>query len=316
MLRAENLTKRYGDHTAVENVSFLMEPGKTCGLIGPNGAGKSTTIRMILGIIEPDEGTIEGAGTDPNRIGYLPEERGLYRKEKLNEVLLYLAALKGCPKTVAQPRIDQWLERFGLTEWKQKKIDTLSKGMAQKAQFISTIIHDPDVVILDEPFSGLDPVSADELLAVIRELKAAGKLVLFSTHVMEQAEKVCDHVIMLNKGKKILDGDLRAIRKERGEHTVTVSFADTKETPSDNGETGPSGDAAFLANLPSVASARDEGTGFLVTLAPNATSDDLLSALAGKRSVTHFAVNEPSLHAIFVELAGNGSNTTAREDAK
>ncbi len=314
MLQAEHLTKRFGNHTAVKDASFSMERGKIYGLIGPNGAGKSTTIRMLLGVIEPDSGTITGAGTNPDRIGYLPEERGLYRKQKLNDVLLYLAALKGCPKSVAQPRIDRWLERFGLAEWKTKKIDSLSKGMAQKAQFIGTILHDPDVVILDEPFSGLDPLSADELLAVIREFKTEGKLVLFSTHVMEQAEKACDHVIMLNGGIKMLDGDLRAIRRARGTHTVSVSFGDcgAPETGADEHALPDGG--KFLEGLSSVESVRNDGDGFLVTLAPRSTPDDLFSALAGKRSVTHFAVNEPSLHAIFVELAGTGVSGREREE--
>lgn len=300
MLRVANVSKTYGDFTAVSSLSFSADRGKIFGLIGPNGAGKSTTIRMIMNILVPDSGSIELDGKafaeeDRNRIGYLPEERGLYKKQKLNEVLLYLAALKGCPSSVAQGRIDSWLARFDLLEWKNKKIDTLSKGMSQKIQFISTIIHDPDVLFLDEPFSGLDPVSADELLAIIRELKDQGKLVLFSTHVMEQAEKVCDHIIMLNKGKKILDGDLREIRKAHGLNRVALSFADDGV------------DASFLESLETVGSVHQERRDFLVTLGPGAESDSLFAALAGKTRVRSFIVNEPSLHEIFVSLVQEGS---------
>lgn len=295
MLRVTDVSKTYGEFTAVSDLSFTASRGKIFGLIGPNGAGKSTTIRMIMNILVPDSGSIELDGRafaeeDRNRIGYLPEERGLYKKQKLNEVLLYLAALKGCPASVAQGRIDSWLARFDLLEWKNKKINALSKGMSQKIQFISTIVHDPDVLFLDEPFSGLDPVSADELLVIIRELKDQGKLVLFSTHVMEQAEKVCDHIIMLNKGKKILDGDIREIQKAHGLNRVALSFADDTVG------------ASFLESLETVGSVQQEGRGFLVTLAPGAESDSLFASLAGKTRVRSFVVNEPSLHEIFVNL--------------
>jgi len=293
-----DLKKVYGAKAAVDGLNLVVPRGSFFGLLGPNGAGKSTTIRMIMNILAPDSGTIELDGrplgaADRERIGYLPEERGLYRKQKVNDVLLYLAALKGCPARVAQGRIDHWLERFDLMEWKFKKVDTLSKGMSQKVQFISTVAHDPDLVFLDEPFSGLDPVSADELLGFVREMKAAGKLVLFSTHVMEQAEKVCDRIVMLNKGATILDGDLREIRHAYGENSVTVSLSGR-----------PEGAAAYLASLPSVAAVRDEGLSQVVTLAPGSTSDDLFQALSGNAHVASFAVNEPSLHSIFVKLAG------------
>jgi len=298
MLQVSHVTKKYGSFTAVDDLSFSATPGKIYGLIGPNGAGKSTTIRMIMNILSPDSGSIELDGKrfsseDSNRIGYLPEERGLYKKQKLNEVLLYLAALKGCPSRVAQVQIDYWLARFDILERKDKKVDALSKGMAQKAQFTAAIIHDPDVVFLDEPFSGLDPVSADELLAIVRELKDKGKLILFSTHVMEQAEKVCDHIIMLNGGKKILDGDLVEIRKRHGKNTVSVRFA------SDSAAASP---AQFLSSLPMVDSVNEYGLSYSVTLAKGFASDSLFDALAGKARVEFFAVNEPSLHSVFVDI--------------
>ena len=295
MLRVTGVSKKYGDFMAVSGLSFSADKGKIYGLIGPNGAGKSTTIRMIMNILIPDSGTIELDGKafaeeDRNRIGYLPEERGLYKKQKLIDVLLYLAALKGCPAPKARERIDYWLKRFDLLEWKNKKLDTLSKGMSQKIQFISTVIHDPDVLFLDEPFSGLDPVSADELLAIIRELKELGKLVLFSTHVMEQAEKVCDHIIMLDKGQKILDGDIHTIRKTHGQNTVLLSFSNDTT------------DAAFLESLEMVATVKRDGHAFQITLMQGANPDSLFSALAGKTSVRSFVVNEPTLHMIFVSL--------------
>lgn len=305
MLNVRDVTKRYGDVTAVESLSFSVIPGKIYGLIGPNGAGKSTSIRMIMNILAPDSGSIEFDGKpfaeeDRNRIGYLPEERGLYKKQTLNETLLYLAALKGCPSSVAQGRVDTWLERFGLAEWKTKKLDSLSKGMSQKAQFIATVLHEPDLIFLDEPFSGLDPVSADELLAIIRELKASGKLVLFSTHVMEQAEKVCDHIIMLDRGKKLLDGDLREIKRSRGSNSVSVSFAD-----------GTAGGRDLLSSMPAVAAVEpvdgaESGSSFVATLARGSSADDVFASLAGKASVRSFAVSEPSLHSIFVSLARGG----------
>jgi ABC-2 type transport system ATP-binding protein len=304
MLNVRNVTKRYGDVTAVDSLSFSVSPGKIYGLIGPNGAGKSTSIRMIMNILAPDTGSIELEGKpfadeDRNRIGYLPEERGLYKKQTLIETLLYLAALKGCPSSVAQGRVDPWLERFGLSEYKNKKLDSLSKGMSQKAQFIATVLHEPDLVFLDEPFSGLDPVSADELLGIIRELKDSGKLVLFSTHVMEQAEKVCDHIIMLDRGKKILDGDLREIKRSRGTNSVSVVFAD-----------GTVGGREILEAIPAAAEVVVDGDAksdsFTVALAKDFVADDVFVALAGKASVRSFAVNEPSLHSIFVSLARGG----------
>lgn len=311
MLKVSNVSKKYGDFVAVDSLSFAAERGKIYGLIGPNGAGKSTTIRMIMGILAPDSGLIELDGKpfaeeDRNRIGYLPEERGLYKKQKLNDVLLYLAAIKGCPAREAQRNIDHWLNRFGLAEWKSKKIDSLSKGMAQKAQFIATVAHDPDLVFLDEPFSGLDPVSADELLAVIRELESRGKLVFFSTHVMEQSEKVCDRIIMLDRGTKLLDGDLREIRKTRGRNTVSIQF-EAAEDVADSNAACMSGEA-LLKSLAPVEAVRNDGGAFIAKLAGGAQPDDLFVALAGKAKVRSFTVNETSLHDIFVELVkGNGA---------
>ncbi len=298
MLKIENVTKRYGDFVAVDSLYFEAKPGEIYGLIGPNGAGKSTTIRMIMNILAPDAGTVllDGrpfAEKDRNRVGYLPEERGLYRKQKLSDVLLYLAALKGCPARVARPRLNDWLERFELSEWKDKRLDSLSKGMSQKVQFIGSVLHDPEVVFLDEPFSGLDPVSADELLGYIREFRERGKLVLFSTHVMEQAERACDRIVMLSHGKKILDGSLKEIKRNAGGDALFVSLdAGGDPVPAD-----------FLAGVAGVASVAPDGDGFILSLEPGADRDAILSALAKRGGIRTFTVREPSLHSIFVSVA-------------
>ena len=300
MLELKNVSKSYGsDFFAVKDLSFTAEEGAVVGVIGPNGAGKSTTIRMIMDIIKPDSGTITLGGKpftseDKDKIGYLPEERGLYKKEKVSDVLRYLAALKGVSKADADARMDKWLARFDLSEWKNKKIDSLSKGMAQKIQFISTVMHDPKLIFLDEPFSGLDPVSSDELLAVIKELKQEGRIIMFSTHVMEVAERICDHIVMLNHGQKILDGNLAQIRKEYGNNSVTVECK---------------GNADFLKSLAGVKSVQESGSEYTLTLDNNVDGKELFATVATKAkendcTVSRYMVNEPSLHAVFVSIAG------------
>ena len=212
-LRVDNVTKRFGDYTAVEGLSFDVRAGRVFGFLGPNGAGKTTTIRMIVGITAPDEGKIElfGEHMSPNlqdRIGYLPEERGLYKKMKIVDQLRYFAALKDIPSAVADKRIDQWLERMGLSEWKNKKTTDLSKGMQQKVQFISTVLHDPDLLILDEPFSGLDPVNVEFMIEVLSEFRQKEKTIIFSTHLMETAERLCHDIILINRSRKVIGGSL------------------------------------------------------------------------------------------------------------
>ena len=273
MLQLKNVSKSYGaDFMAVKDLSFTAQEGTVVGVIGPNGAGKSTTIRMIMDIIKPDSGTImlddkPFTSEDKDKIGYLPEERGLYKKEKVSDVLRYLAALKGISKADADARMDKWLDRFNLSEWKDKKIDSLSKGMAQKIQFISTVLHDPKLIFLDEPFSGLDPVSSDELLSVIKELKREGRIVLFSTHVMEVAERVCDHIIMLNHGTKILDGTLSEIRKKYGSNSITVEC---------------DGNAAFLKDVAGVKNVQESGSEYTLTLTNDADDKAIFAEIAEK----------------------------------
>lgn len=221
MVRVEKVHKSYSSLQAVADLSFQAKPGEIFGLIGPNGAGKSTTIRMIMNIIAPDSGRILFDGkplteADKSRIGYLPEERGLYKKAKLGEVLEYLAVIKGAAKPDARASIDAWLARFDLLEWKNRKVSELSKGMAQKAQFVGAIAHNPSVVFFDEPFSGLDPLAQDQLLKVMTELKGKGATILFSTHIMEHAEKICERILLMHKGREVLSGTMAEIKTRYG----------------------------------------------------------------------------------------------------
>ena len=229
-LRVSDVSKRFGNFSAVENLSFEVRAGRVFGFLGPNGAGKTTTIRMIVGITAPDEGTIELFGQRmssslQDRIGYLPEERGLYKKMRIADQLRYFAALKGMSASVAEKRMDQWLERMGLGEWKRKKTTDLSKGMQQKIQFISTVMHDPGLLILDEPFSGLDPINVEFLMDVISEFKTRDKTIIFSTHLMETAEKLCDDILLINKARRVVGGSLREVKESYGKNLIALRAA-------------------------------------------------------------------------------------------
>ncbi len=221
-LRLRGVTKRFGDFTAVDGLSFDVHAGRVFGFLGPNGAGKTTTIRMIVGITVPDSGTIEfdGSKIDQARIGYLPEERGLYKKMKIVDQLRYFAALKGVSGAEADRRIDHWLDRMALSEWKKKKATDLSKGMQQKIQFIACVLHDPDLLILDEPFSGLDPVNTEFLMEVIEEFRTGDKTIIFSTHLMETAERLCSDIVLINRSKSVISGSLRDIKRSYGENLI------------------------------------------------------------------------------------------------
>lgn len=226
-LRVSGVTKRFGDFTAVEDLSFDVRAGRVFGFLGPNGAGKTTTIRMIVGITAPDEGSIElfGKHISPalqNRIGYLPEERGLYKKMKIVDQLRYFAELKGVSGKDAERKIDFWLERMGLAEWKKKKTTDLSKGMQQKIQFISTVLHDPDLLILDEPFSGLDPVNVEFMIDVLSEFRTRQKTVIFSTHLMSTAERLCHDILLINKARKVVGGSLREVKESYGKNLIAL----------------------------------------------------------------------------------------------
>lgn len=223
ILSIQNVTKRYARHTAVDNLSLEIPKGIIFGMLGPNGAGKTSLIRMITTITAPDEGQIllDGERLDertPDRIGYLPEERGLYKKMKVGEQLLYLAQLKGLSKKDAQREIDFWVKRFDIADWWEKKIEDLSKGMQQKVQFIATVVHRPKLLILDEPFSGLDPINSNLIKSEIRELNQQGTSIIFSTHRMEQVEEMCDHIVLINHGKNVLSGEVANIKNEYKQH--------------------------------------------------------------------------------------------------
>lgn len=226
-LRVNGVSKQFGDFTAVEDLTFEVRAGRVFGFLGPNGAGKTTTIRMIVGITAPDEGSIELFGHKisrklQDRIGYLPEERGLYKKMKIADQLRYFAALKGMSHSATEKKMDFWLDRMGLGEWKKKKTTDLSKGMQQKVQFISTVMHDPDLLILDEPFSGLDPINVEFLMDVISEFKTREKTIIFSTHLMETAEKLCNDILLINKAKKVVSGSLRQVKEAYGRNLIAL----------------------------------------------------------------------------------------------
>lgn len=226
-LRVEGVTKRFGDFTAVDDLSFDVKAGRVFGFLGPNGAGKTTTIRMIVGITVPDSGSITLFGDrvsaeTQNRIGYLPEERGLYKKIKIVDQLRYFAALKGVSSSEADKRIDFWLDRMNLGDWKKKRTTDLSKGMQQKIQFISTVLHDPDLLILDEPFSGLDPINVEFMIDLISEFRTQERTIIFSTHLMETAERLCHDILLINKSKKVVSGSLREIKESYGENLIAL----------------------------------------------------------------------------------------------
>lgn len=292
MIELQNIVKHYGSIPAVDGISFTAEKGNIFGLIGPNGAGKTTTIRMIMNIIAPDEGTILFDGQpmrqqDKNRIGYLPEERGLYRKMKVGELLLYLGRLKGRKDSDLAESIDRWLDYFELGEWKFSKVEELSKGMSQKIQFIASVVHDPEMVFFDEPFSGLDPVSTDLLRETISDLARQGKTVLFSTHIMEQAEKICDTIFLINKGKKVVSGPLDGVKDQFGRRSVILEY---------------SGDGTFIHSLPQAQRVITYPRYIEIALADGASPDTLLEQLAGHISIRKFEIVAPSLHNIFISL--------------
>lgn len=300
-----SIVKRYEDHVAVKDLSLQVPRGSVYGLLGPNGAGKTTTIRMILDIIAPDSGAISIFGEPHrtiglmNRVGYLPEERGLYKKMQVRRVLVFLAELKGLDARTASHRIDEWLERFDLAtadkNWGEAKVDELSRGMQQKVQFIATLLHDPDLVILDEPFSGLDPINAQALKDAVVELRKRGKTVIFSTHVMDNAEKMCDSVCIIARGEKVLDGPLAEVRQQHGGRNVALSLTN---------QLGDGVDAVLRD--PRVVHRLDENNRFFeLELTPGADPQTLLRRLMDAGAgIERFELVQPSLHQIFLQRVG------------
>ena len=294
IIKVDSIAKAFGKNLAVNNVSFTVQKGRIFGLLGPNGAGKTTTIRMINNILAPDTGsiTINGIEASPQTqkmIGYMPEERGLYKKMKVGEQLLYLTQLKGMDTKSASKAIDFWLDRFDASDWKKKEVGELSKGMSQKIQFIATIAHDPDIYIFDEPFSGLDPINSETLKEVIIDLKSQGKTILFSTHRMEQVEQMCDDICLFNKGKSVLQGDLREVKSSFGKNTINLEF---------------DGDGSFLDKLENVR-INNRSTNFAEIRVLNGQNmQDILKLAIEHAEIHKFERVQPSLNEIFISTVG------------
>jgi ABC-2 type transport system ATP-binding protein len=285
------LSKSFGRVQAVEDVSFEVHPGEIFGLLGPNGAGKTTTIRMMLDIFKPDHGAVSIFGgpldeAKKNRIGYLPEERGLYKDLKLEPTLIFLATLKGMREATARPRLGDWLKRLDLYDHRHKKVEELSKGMQQKAQVIATFLHEPDLVVIDEPFSGLDPVNTRLITDIIEEQRQAGKTIIMSTHQMYQVEALCNRIVLIDRGRVVLYGEVEHIKRNFAGNAVTVKAQGN------------------LAGVPGVLETRHENGDWHMALAPGAAPQDVLRVLAARDDVKieRFEIAEPSLDDIFISV--------------
>ena len=297
----DGVEKSFAGHQAVKALSLEVPRGSVFGLLGPNGAGKTTTLRMVMNVFAPDAGRIEILGRPADhaardRIGYMPEERGLYPRMVLEEQLVFLAAIKGVGRAEAQRRLGPWLERMGLAEWRKKKTNELSKGMQQKAQFIATVLHEPDVLILDEPMSGLDPVGMDVMRETMLDLRRKGATIVLSSHQMETVEKLCDRVALIDRGRKVLDGAVAEVKARHGKNTVALAF---------------DGDGSFLESLPGVAKVSDFGQYVEVRLREGADPQPLLVEVAARLRVRRFEIVEPSLHDIFVETVTHDGKEAA-----
>ena len=286
--------KCYDQFVAVNDLSFSIEQGGVFGLLGPNGAGKTSTIRMMIGITVPDSGQINLFGKpferkSLNKVGYLPEERGLYKKMKILDQLVFLGELHGMTSGAAKQKAVEWCKRLEIDAWLMKKVEELSKGMQQKIQFIAALLHDPDFIIMDEPFFGLDPVNATLLKDVMLDLKKQGKTILFSTHRMDQVEKLCDSICLINKGTAVLQGDLKTIKAGYGKNNVQIEYE---------------GNGDFLERNPLVSTFNNYGNYVEVRLAPGADAQQLLHMVAEKSRVNKFELMEPSLEEIFINTVG------------
>jgi ABC-2 type transport system ATP-binding protein len=299
VVKVDNVTKRFSGHTAVDQLSLDVPGGGIFGLLGPNGAGKSTTIRMIMNIITADEGKISVLGGESSRdlsgrIGYLPEERGLYKKMKILDQLTFFGEAKGIHRKTARAKATEWLAKLGISDWALKKVEDLSKGMQQKVQFIGALLHEPDLVILDEPFSGLDPVNSQVMKDVVVDLARQGKTVLFSTHIMEQAEKMCDRIVIISRGKKVVDGSLAEVKREFGGRHVALTFTRHADRA-----------ARVLADRSLVAKVDDYGATAECELAETGDADRLLRTLVQEDvGLARFEVVEASLQSIFIAKVG------------
>ncbi len=292
IVKVENAVKRFGDYTAVDNISFNVPAGKVYGLLGPNGAGKTTTIRMITNILFPDSGEIklfgEKAGANhQNMIGYLPEERGLYKKLKVIDQIAYFGMLKGMSRAKAQEVGKEWLRKMDALDWQNKKIQELSKGMQQKVQFISTIVHSPKLLILDEPFSGFDPINTELLKRIILDKKEEGCTIILSTHIMEQAEQLCDEICLINKGNVVLQGVIRDIKKRFGKDTVLMEF---------------DGDDKFLDDFTNLKFINRNNHRVEFRINENTSFKEILEKANNSVNLNKFELMEPSLNEIFIDV--------------
>jgi len=290
----KDVCKSFGEIRAVDNLNVTVPAGSIYGFLGPNGAGKTTTIRMMMNILRPDSGYISllddsSAEQARNRVGYMPEERGLYRKMTVRKVLTYFGAIKDVPKSDLARFAPQWLERLDLADWADRKVEELSRGMHQKLQFAVTAINEPQLLILDEPFSGLDPLNTDLLKSIIVDMRKEGRTVIFSTHVMHEAEKLCDSILLINKGKVVLDDKLANVRAQKGSHTICVELE---------------GDTHFIRGLADVTNVESDGNRLEITLKDQADCQQLLRSLMDRARVLAFELKRPSLHEIFVDLVG------------
>jgi len=299
VIELRGVQKRFGKVTAVAGLDLAVPRGATYGLLGPNGAGKTTTIRMLLRILNPDAGQILlwGRPVDQaalDRTGYLPEERGLYRRMRVGRLLAFMAEIKGIPPSKSMPRIREWLERFGLADRENARLQELSKGNQQKVQFIAAVLHEPDIVILDEPFSGLDVINQQVLKEIVLELKRQERTIIFCTHMIEQAERICDHVCILSRGEKVVDGPLADVKRRHGGEYVAVALEHWTPESMERLRAGPM-----------VADVREEGHVAEVRLRPDATAQDLLRYVVDAGlPVRRFERVDPSLEQIFLERVG------------
>jgi ABC-2 type transport system ATP-binding protein len=293
----KGVSKYFADHVAVKDLSLDVPRGSVFGLLGPNGAGKTTTLRMVMNILGADAGSIEILGRPADqatrdRIGYMPEERGLYPRMVLEEQLIFMASIKGLGRKEAADRLSPWLERLGLADWRKRKTNELSKGMQQKAQFIATVLHEPELLIMDEPMSGLDPVGMDVMRDVMVDLSRRGATIVLSSHQMDTVEKLCDRVALINKGEKVLDGSVGDVKARHGQNTLVLAFE---------------GDGAFLASLPGVARLSDFGQYVEIRLSDGADPQSILREATRQLTVRRFEIVVPSLHDVFVEtVTGSG----------
>jgi ABC-2 type transport system ATP-binding protein len=297
-LELRSVRKSFGDFVAVNDVSFAVQPGTIFGLLGPNGAGKTTTLRMIMDIIAPDTGEVWYRGRprrpgDLSRIGYLPEERGLYRKMTVVDHLLFLAELHGRTRAEALPAIETWLERVELADWGRRKVEELSKGMQQKVQLVGTVLHQPDLLILDEPFSGLDPVNQILFKHLLAAYRSSGKTVILSTHIMEQAEKLCDHLCLISRGRAVLAGELATIKREFGGNTYRLVAE---------------GDLDRLDEVPGIEQTLVHDGIVQLMLEPAARGPDVLREIARFLAVYEFRSEEPELEAIFIKAVRDAAH--------